>query len=312
MRARAPIVALLACLACGRPAPHAPGHKPAVRLPEPTDAQRMRAAAVTIHFANGAWTPGDNQAGLDRLQVAAVFGDIERGDIGVLADLVGRTSAGFPAPQPDTCVRLADPARNLGPRPGQPPRAYMQLLDVGNVALHAGTQVLPLRVQMVPNLFEAARGVRYDIERDMSRSWLAAGTLRIAATGGDGVAPFDVAIEVPRPVRMTWVGNHPIRGAQVQVPPPSDDLTVRWGSVDGIADLDLLLGADVPAGLGWLHCRLRDDGEFTVPPSLVALLPRHTAERPWLARISRSREVPMAGFDLLPLRLELSDSVWLQ
>ncbi len=307
-----PLLSLVLLVACGRsPAESAPLQTSA-RAAEPADAQRMRAAAVTIHFANGTWTPGDVQVGLDRLQVAAVFGDIERGDVGVLADLVGRTSAGLPAPELDTCVRLADPAHNLGPRPGAPPLAYMQLLDVGNVELRAGKQVLPLRVQMVPNLFEATRGVRYDVEQDMSRGWLAAGTLHVVATGGDGVPPFDVAIEVPRPVRVTWVGSHPVRGAQVPAPPADEDLSLRWGSVDGTADLDLLLGADVPAGLGWLHCRLKDDGEFTVPKSLVALLPPHSAERPWLARLSRSREVPMPVFEALPLRLELSDSAWLQ
>ena len=309
---RSHVLPLLVCLACGRTPPAASTPKPAVHASEPADARRLRAAAVTIHFANGTWTPGDAQDGLDRLQVAAVFGDIERGDVGVLADLVGRTSVGLPAPELDSCVRLADPAHNLGPRSGTPPLGYMQLLDVGNVELRAGKQVLPLRVQMVPNLFEATRGVRYDVERDMSRSWLAAGTLHVVATGGDGVPPFDVKIDVPRPVRVTWVGSHPVRGAQVPAPPEGEDLTLRWGSVDGAADLDLLLGADVPAGLGWLHCRLKDDGEFTVPKPLVALLPRHSAERPWLARLSRSREVPMPGFPALPLRLELSDSAWLQ
>ena len=134
----------------------------------------------------------------------------------------------------------------------------------------------------------------------------------VERAGGDGVPPFDVSIDVPRPVRVTWVGSHPVRGAQVPVPPVDEDLTLRWGSVDGTADLDLLLGADVPAGLGWLHCRLRDDGEFTVPKSLVALLPSHSPEHPWLARLSRSREVPIPGFEALPLRLELSDSAWLQ
>ncbi len=306
------LLPVLLLLACQRALPTVSRPRAVARPTEPADAQRMRAAAVTIHFANGTWTPGDVQVGLDRLQVAAVFGDIERGDVGVLADLVGRTSAGTPLPELDSCVRLADPVHNLGPRPGAPPVAYMQLLDVGNVELRAGKQALPLRVQMVPNLFEATRGVRYDVERDMSRSWLAAGALHVVATGGDGVPPFDVAIEVPRPVRLTWVGSNPVRGGQVPAPPLNEDLTLRWGSVDGAADLDLLLGADVPAGLGWLHCRLKDDGEFTVPRSLVPLLPPHSAERPWLARLSRSREVPIPGFEALPLRLELSDSAWLQ
>ncbi len=306
------LLPLIFVLACNRVPPAVPVPQTVARAAEPGDAQRMRAAAVTIHFANGTWTPGDAQVGLDRLQVAAVFGDLERGDVGVLADLVGRSSAGLPAPELDTCVRLADPAHNLGPRPGAPPLAYMQLLDVGNVELRAGKQALPLRVQMVPNLFEAARGVRYDVEQDMSRSWLAAGALHVVATGGDGVAPFDVAIDVPRPVRVTWVGSNPVRSGQVPVPPADEDLTLRWGSVDGTADLDLLLGADVPAGLGWLHCRLKDDGEFTVPKALASLLPPHGTEHPWLARLSRSREVPMPGFEALPLRLELSDSAWLQ
>lgn len=301
------LILLWMCGACDRPSPpRVPRPQPS-RPQEPTDARRTRAAAVTIQFANGSRSPQEAPAGHDHLQVAGVFGDIERADVGVLADLVGRPSASVL--ELETCVRQADPAHGPGPRPGAPPHGYMQLLDVGNLTLRSGTQSLPLRVRMVPNLFEAARGVRYDLDRDVSRTWLAAGALHLTGTGGDGVPAFDVAVEMPRPLRVTWVAGQPIHTADVQLPAGTGELSLRWGSVDGSGEVDVLLGADVTAGLGWLHCRVKDDGEFVVPAELVLLLPKRTTGRPWLLRLLRAREVPFPGLDALPLRLELSDSV---
>ena len=292
---------------CHKPPPPVVPRVVPSRPQEPTDAKRMRAAAVTIQFANGSRSPQEAPAGQDHLQVAGVFGDIQRDDVGVLADLVGRASAGVL--ELETCVRQADPAHSPGPRPGVPPNGYMQLLDVGNLTLRAGSQSLPLRVRMVPDLFEAARGVRYDLDRDVSRTWLAAGALHLAGTGGDGVPAFDVAIDMPRPLRVTWVAGQPVHAADVTLTRDVAELSLRWGSVDGRGEVDLLVGADVSAGLGWLHCRVKDDGEFTVPSELVQLLPTRTAERPWLLRLLRAREVPFPGLEALPLRLELSDAV---
>jgi hypothetical protein len=238
-----------------------------------------------------------------------VFADADPRDLPLLADLGGQTPPG-PLTMLDTCVAEAG---QQTPMPA--PHAWLQLLDVGNVALQVAQETLPLRVQMVPSLHEAARGVRYDGDRGNSRHWLAAGALRLTGTGGDGVDAFAAEIDVPRPVRLTHVGAQPVRAGKVQGPGADADLTLRWGSVDASADLELQLGAAGsaidPTGTprpGRLRCRLRDDGEFTVPQTLRQTLPLRSPERPWLALLVRSRDATVPGFVGRPLRLELTDA----
>jgi hypothetical protein len=263
--------------------------------------------------------PGTTRLGADRLQVAAVFADIDRRDLVVLADLVGR-AVSPPVPTDDSCVRQADSWLRPRAQRSAEPHAWVQLLDVGNIALIAGKRAeheptaprLGLRVQLVPSLFDAVRGVRYDADQDMGRQWLAAGTLHVVATGGDGVAPFDASLDVPRPVRLTWVGSQPVRAGRVQGPEPGQDFVLRWGSVDGTARLEVQVGAEDPGGLGWLRCRLRDDGEFAIPAALVGMLPPRTPDRPWLVVLVRSRTVAIPGFEGTPLHLELTDSAYVQ
>jgi len=269
---------------------------------------RARAAAVTIRFANGRLEPWGVAAGSDRLQIAAVFGDVDRRDITLVGDLVGQAPRAPALPSVDACVRQPGLLHRFDVRPSAVPHAYVQLLDVGNLELRAGKLHLPLRVQLVPSLLAAARGVRYDGDQDMGRSWLAGGPLHLAATGGDGIAAFDAVVAVPRPVRLTYVGSEPVRAGHVQGPAPGQDLLLRWGSVDGSAELELQVGAEVDGALGWLRCRLRDDGAFSVPAALIAQLPARTPGRPWLAMLVRSRRAAIAGFEGLPLSLELTDA----
>lgn len=304
---------LLACIAalqaCDRAAP-APDLETELQagLREGADPRRRAlAAAVTIRFANGRLEPGGGVAGSDRLQVAAVFGDVDRRDVTLVGDLVGQATAPT-LPSTDACVRQPGLLHRFDVQPSSAPHAYVQLLDVGNLELRAGSLVLPLRVQLVPSLFAAARGVRYDADQDMGRHWLAAGPLHLIATGGDGIAPFDAVVAVPRPVRLTYVGSEPVRAGRVQGPVKGQDLLLRWGSIDGAADLEMQVGAEVDGGLGWLRCRLRDDGAFSIPAALIEQLPTRTADRPWLAVLLRSRRAAIAGFDGTPLRLELTDA----
>lgn len=269
---------------------------------------REHAAAATIRFANGRLEPWGAVAGADRLQVAAVFGDVSRRDVALLGDLVGQAPQAPNLPSVDSCVRQPGLLHRFDAQPSAAPSAYVQLLDVGNLELRAGNLRLPLRVQLVPSLFAAARGVRYDADQDMGRSWLAAGPLHLAATGGDGIAPFDAVVATPRPVRLTHIGSEVVRAGRAQGPADKQDLVVRWGSVDGAADLELQVGAEVEGGLGWLRCRLRDDGAFSVPAALLEQLPPRSADRPWLVLLVRSRRAPIAGFEGMPLRLELTDA----
>ncbi|MSP92728.1 MAG: hypothetical protein EXR79_13140 [Myxococcales bacterium] len=292
--------------ACREPA--LPERVPAVARPSSRQAAPVRRAAVTLRFSSGRLASPTDPDAADRLQVAAVFGQLDARDAGLLDDLVGRERpAGAMAI--DGCVADLGPTAAGTRAAAQRPHAWVQLLDVGNVTLRAGADELPLRVQMVPSLTEATRGVRYDADRAMSRVWLAAGSLLLAGTGGDGVEPFTVTIDVPRPVRLTHVGPNAVRLGRVPGPVAGEELSVRWGSVDGAAELTLQVGAEVDGRPGWLRCRLRDDGAFTVPAELAAQLPARTEARPWLARLTRARSKPMPGFAGDGMRLELSDAV---
>lgn len=309
--AAAATLAAIVLASCGRDR-----DTPPIKRPPPSDArpqQRQRAAAVVIRFDNGrsaAYQQGGGGEGAeDRLQIAAVFGDIDNRDANLLSTLTGQTTVGAEIPGLDTCMRQPEAARATGLSTPTDLSGWAQLLDVGNLELRAGVHRLPLRVQLLPAVVEAARGVRYDFAQDRARALLSASPMQLVATGGDGVAAFEAAVSVPRPVRITHVGPVVVRQGSAQGVPGDEDLRLRWGSVDGTADLEVRVGSEEPGSLGWVRCRLRDDGEFAIPASLTADLPVREPRRPWLVVLVRRRSAAIPGFAGQPLRLELADSV---
>ncbi len=293
-------------LACSRDLP------PQTPQPEQTreaDDLRQRAAAVSLRFENGHIEWQNPAAGSDRLSVAAVFADVDRRDLGLLGTLVGQPASPASPLTVDTCVRQSEANRPLGAASATRPHSWMQLLDVGNLELRAGGKREPLRVQLVPPVIESARGVRYDLAIDQARTWLQAGSLTLQGTGGDGAAAFAATVAVPRPVRVSHIGQVAVRQGVVEGVGRDEPLLLRWGSIDGTAELELLVGSDEPGTLSWLRCNLRDDGEFAVPASLTDQLPDRTPQRPWLVVLLRRVRAEVPGFAGKSLWLELTDRV---
>ncbi len=265
---------------------------------------RIVAAAVSLRFVNRADAPDQASAGFDRLRGAAVFADLDRRDIDITRALVGQSSQQGQIPEPDACVVVPAGREHAEPAPV----AWLQLLDVGDVRVLAGDERLDLAVSMVPSMFGAVRGVHYDGTRDQARAMLGHGTLRLIADGGDGIAPIDAAIVVPRPLRISMVAGMPVRGGVLELPAQPADLEIRWGSVDGVAALELRIAAESGAAPSWLRCRLRDDGSFTVPAAMLEPW-RQRAPRSWLLTLTRSARAGIPGFPGEPLQLELVDTV---
>ncbi len=291
---------------------HAPSSQPSlapiqVRTIRPSR-HRVRVAAVTIRFAHSGLEPGKISSGYDRLQVGAVFADAGRRDVHLVHNLSGQMVRGPNLSALDTCIRQAG-ALDAMVHSTIKPAEHMRLLDIGNLVLHSGRLKLPLRISMVPSLFSAIRGVRYDIDLDNARHWLASSTLALEATGGDGVAAFKTTVAVPRPVRFTRVGGAPVRAGHVVVGTEPSGLAVRWGSVDGAASLEVVVGTESGKGLNWVRCRLRDDGAFVIPSGVLNGLPPRSPRRPWLISLIRTATASIPGFDGRPVRLELVDSV---
>lgn len=260
---------------------------------------------MLIRFWNRAIEPGSSGGAFDQVRAAAVFADADPRDVQLVGALVGGSEPSRALPGEDTCVLEPRPAGT----PSVAPAAWMQLLDVGDLRLQAGREQLPLEVSLVPSLFSGVRGVRYDGERDQSRSMLAHGTLQLRGSGGDGVPPLDASVTVPRPLRLTRVAGIPVRAGRVRTQAAVDDLELRWGSVDGGGTVDLQVGVEGERGLRWLRCRLKDDGAHTLPRRLLEPLRDGGPPRPWLLLVSRSAEAPIEGFPGLPLRIELLDAV---
>ena len=296
----------MALAGCEKP-PSATAQEPATALDLP--ANRSRKAAIRIRFDNGRFEVGGATVRDDRLAISAVFSDIDRRDEELLDGLVGESTPVAHDIDMESCVRQSAAGPAITPPALTRPHAWVQLLDVGNLALTAGTEKLPLRVQLVPAVVEATRGVRYDASVDQGRRFLAAGQLELRGTGGDGVPAFTAQIAVPRPVRITHIGAVSPQGGQARGLGRDEPLRLRWGSVDGAAELEVRVGTEEPGELGWLRCRLRDDGEFTVPSALTDQLPQRADHRPWVVLLVRQRTVALAGFANSWMLLQLVDGV---
>ena len=266
--------------------------------------ERVRVAAISIRFWHRALKSGSVHGGFDLLRVEAVFADADRRDVPLVEALIRGADERGAVPELDACVVSNDAIA----RPRTAPAAWVQLLDVGDVALHAGPQSIELDVSLVPSLYSAVRGVRYDGERDNGRPLLSSGPLILKASGGDGVPAFAAEVAVPRPLHITHVGDQPVRAGIVHTDVGAGDLELRWGSVDASAELELRIGVEDESGTKGLRCRLADDGAFTLPERLLRPF-RPALPRQWLLTLVRWRETHVPGFAGLPLRLELLDAV---
>ncbi len=299
------ILAVALAVACDRPVVEdAETHAP----PQPAFALRTKMASIVVRFDNGRPEFGKAESSEDRLRAVAVFADADPRDRPIVQALVGGRTASDAAPQLDACVRQGSAGATREPTSDTRPASWIQLMDVGNLELRAGSLGLPLQIRLLPAVIDATRGVRYEAVVDRGRGFLAAGTLRLSGTGGDGIAAFTAELPVPRPLRISFVGDASPQTGLVRGLPPGE-LRVRWGSADGRADLELLAGSETSDEPVWLRCRPRDDGEFTLPPDLVAQLPPRSAARPWTLMVVRRSRAPVPGFVEGGLVLEVADAV---
>lgn len=274
-------------------------------------APRQRVASARVRFVHAHAEPGSNAAGFDRLAVDAVFADALAIDAGVVDALVGTHAQhhGEPAAQ-GTCTHLRAPAGGAGGEDAIAPRGYVRLLDVGNVTLEAGARRAPLQIEMVPTLFRAVRGVRYRLQLDDARAWLAAGEISLRAPGGDGTGPVSASVPVPRPLRVTHVGSEPVRHGLATLAEEGADLHLRWGSVLAGGDVALTISAeDEAGGRTVLSCNVPDTGRYVLAASWLEQLPSRLPDRPWLLEIARSTEQRWDTFERGSLTLVLIDRV---
>jgi hypothetical protein len=168
----------------------------------------------------------------------------------------------------DTC-RVSDGAADLdealsadGTARGVP--AEVALLDAGRIELRGPADRVALRSRHYPELVPFVSGVVYGSDETSAVQLGLGQPYQVTGDGGEEVGPFLANVTAPR--SFPSVNASPLKRGS--------DLDVHW-SEGAEASEPLLLEVKWSSRLGAraVRCRVRDDGEFSVPRETFDALP---------------------------------------
>lgn len=180
------------------------------------------------------------------------------------------------------------------------PSAEVALLDAGRLSLIGPADHATLSPHHYPELVPFVSGVVYGGDEATPLSLALGQPYQVIGDGGSEVGPFAVAVTAPS--AFPSLSLEPLRrGAE---------LPLRWVTTEGNASEALLLEVKWASRTGTraVRCRVRDDGDFTIPAEAFASLPPTPALTSALVtatRIARSSMVaPGAGAGELAVALK--------
>jgi hypothetical protein len=142
--------------------------------------------------------------------------------------------------------------------------AEVALLDAGRIELKGPADRASLRPRHYPELVPFVSGVVYGSD-DAAPVQLGLGQpYQVSGDGGEEVGPFAASVAAPR--AFPSVSASPLRRGS--------DLDVRWSDAEPGAE-PLLLEVKWSSRLGAraVRCRVRDDGDFSIPHDSFDALP---------------------------------------
>ncbi len=158
------------------------------------------------------------------------------------------------------------------------PRVYpvdettIELLDVGNLSVSYEHANRPVPTRTFPDLLKVIVGVIYATDESKGVLFNPGVEYTIKAMGTDEVEPFRVTLEAP-----DELGDITVNGT---LPEDRMPLIVRGETVDltwegsGGGDEIIATFSAISMGTPWtMTCRMRDDGEFSIPARLTEALP---------------------------------------
>jgi hypothetical protein len=210
-------------------------------------------------------------------------------DTEVAVRMVG---AKLDAPSVGSCRPVADSPRvssSLG---------TIELIDVGDVTLQAGSARMPLAVRAFPDVGDLVSGMFYT-SLDAASELPAGATYTLEGTGSSNVDRFSVDAEAPPPLDDVRVSGAPlVDGVSVE---PGAPMVIQWRPTGTPRSGDIVL-VDVSAENGAsVRCTFADAGRGILPASMlpasaVALTVHRVRERAFVA----------PGIDAGEIRFDLS------
>jgi hypothetical protein len=183
----------------------------------------------------------------------------------------------------------------------------VELLEAGNLQVQTRDQIITLMPRHFPGLLPSISGVIYGeaqttLDQQPDR-------IRATSRGSEAVGQFLAQVQSPTLPRLTHIGY--VEPTDNLLLPRGDDLSLQWQN-DGASSRDVtyveLRYSNSKRELA-LRCRLRDDGEFSIPAErLVQISGRVSLELTRLRRVAFST----GGLDRGELRVSIRDSAALQ
>lgn len=183
--------------------------------------------------------------------------------------------------------------------------APIDLIDVGDLTLHAGDSHLPLATRAFPDVADLVSGVFYT-SRDAAAELPSGGTYTLEGTGSTLIDRFSIEADAPPALEDVTFGDTALaEGPALAQGVPT---VIRWRAAEAVARGDrVLVDVTSPSG-AVMRCSFRDEGRGVLPASVLEV--RHLGALPAQATVTmhRVRQRPLAipGLDGGEIRFDLS------
>ncbi|MBW2528957.1 MAG: hypothetical protein JRI23_32575 [Deltaproteobacteria bacterium] len=171
-------------------------------------------------------------------------------------------------PAPGSCEWRS--STGLEPLPTVATSGAIDLLDVGDVILHAGGSSLPLAPRAFPDVGDLVSGVIYS-SRDDSTALPAGESYEIETTGSELADGFRLSIDAPGAPDQVRIGDEPLDSEELVIP-VGEALGVQWlAGRDGRDQIvvDLAPWGSDGRQLNAARCSFEDSGSAIVPEAFV-------------------------------------------
>ncbi len=148
----------------------------------------------------------------------------------------------------------------------------IELLDIGDLSISLNGKSRPIPTRTFPDLLKAIVGVIYAADETQGVRFLPGETYSVRANDVEDKKLFEATLQAPEDLGVVKVdGISP--GDETPILSKNRPIQLTWDG-DGFGDEVIATISWTSMGSPWaVTCRMRDDGQFTIPAYITSSLP---------------------------------------